>query len=89
MKRPRNVARVLCSTLAVGALALAPMILPSPGAGTAHATVCASAGSTSKCEGAPSSAWYGYGYYPPGAYWGMPGYPPLAAGAGIPVRSIP
>ncbi|AMW19365.1 hypothetical protein Chelonae_p1614 [[Mycobacterium] chelonae subsp. bovistauri] len=37
----------------------------------------------------PSSAWYGYGYYPPGAYWGMPGYPPLAAGAGIPVRPIP
>ena len=30
-----------------------------------------------------------YGYYPPGAYWGGPGYPPLAAGAGIPVRPIP
>ncbi|WP_134063830.1 hypothetical protein [Mycobacteroides salmoniphilum] len=89
MKRPRNVARTLCSALIVGALASAPLILPSPAAGTAQATICASAGGTTKCEGVPSSAWYGYGYYPPGGYWGAPGYPPLAAGAGIPVRPIP
>ncbi|WP_157886162.1 hypothetical protein [Mycobacteroides saopaulense] len=88
MKRPRKVARILGSALVAAALASAPMILPSPAAGTAHATVCASAGTTSKCEGVPSSAWYGYGYYPPGAYWGAPGYPPLA-GAGIPIRPIP
>lgn len=88
MKRPRNVARILCSVFIAGALASAPFIMPKHGTGTAQATVCATAGSTTKCEGVPASAGYGYGYYPPGAYWGMPGYPPLA-GAGIPVRSIP
>ncbi|WP_132935517.1 hypothetical protein [Mycobacteroides abscessus] len=89
MKRPHNVARILCSVFIAGALASAPFVLSSPSAGSALATVCATAGYTTRCEGVPSSAWYGYGYYPPGAYWGAPGYPPLGAGAGIPIRPIP
>ncbi|CPW49567.1 Uncharacterised protein [Mycobacteroides abscessus] len=73
MKRPHNVARILCSVFIAGALASAPFVLSSPSAGSAQATVCATAGYTTRCEGVPSSAWYGYGYYPPGAYWGAPG----------------
>ncbi|WP_164910380.1 hypothetical protein [Mycobacteroides franklinii] len=88
MKRPHNVARILCSVFIAGALASAPFVLSTPSVGTAQATVCATAGYTTRCEGVPASAGYGYGYYPPGAYWGAPGYPPLA-GAGIPIRPIP
>lgn len=64
------------------------MILPNPQVGAAQASVCAAAGFTTKCEGVPSLPGYGYGYYPPGMYGGMPGYP-TQAGAGIPVRTNP
>ncbi|MGH3724180.1 MAG: hypothetical protein ACRDUS_08620 [Mycobacterium sp.] len=88
MKRPHNVARILCSVFIAGALASAPLMMPNHETGTAQATVCASAGFTTRCGGVPSMAGYGYGYYPPGSYWGAPGYPPFA-GAGIPTRPIP